>query len=228
MTLEETMRVLGEAGSEPTRRIYRRHGAGENVFGVKIADLQKLKKATGKDHALASHLWKTGNADAMMLATMIVDPKEMTESDLHSWAESIQYYVVADMFVRDVVTRSTHARRCMDIWRNSTREYVAQCGWDLVALAALNDKELPDAPFATAIERIEKGIASAPNRVRHAMNNALIAIGLRSDWLRTKALATASRIGKVNVDHGQTGCKTPDAAEYIAKTIAHRAKKAGA
>jgi 3-methyladenine DNA glycosylase AlkD len=116
----------------------------------------------------------------------------------------------------------------MDVWRNSPQEYVAQCGWDLVTLAALNDKDLPDTPFATTIERIEKGIRSAPNRVRHAMNNALIAIGLRSDSLRHKALAAASRIGKVNVDHGQTGCKTPDAAEYITKTIAHRAKKAGA
>ena len=32
------------------------------------------------------------------------------------------------------------------------------------------------------------------------------------------------KIGKVEVDHGQTSCKTPDAASYMAKVLAHRAK----
>ena len=39
------------------------------------------------------------------------------------------------------------------------------------------------------------------------------------------ATAAAKRIGKVDVDHGETGCKTPDAAPYIAKAAAHRKKK---
>ena len=38
-------------------------------------------------------------------------------------------------------------------------------------------------------------------------------------------LAAAKAIGKVTVDHGQTSCRTPDAAAYIAKTLAYRAKK---
>ena len=58
------------------------------------------------------------------------------------------------------------------------------------------------------------------------MNNALINIGVRNSALEKKAVAAAKRIGKVVVDHGETGCKTPDAASYIAKTLAHRRKKA--
>jgi hypothetical protein len=54
------------------------------------------------------------------------------------------------------------------------------------------------------------------------MNMALIAIGVRSAGLRKLALAAAKRIGKVEVDHGDTSCKTPDAAAYIAKTVDHR------
>jgi len=38
-------------------------------------------------------------------------------------------------------------------------------------------------------------------------------------------LAAAKRIGKVEVDHGETGCKTPDAAAYIRKVLDHRRKK---
>ena len=55
------------------------------------------------------------------------------------------------------------------------------------------------------------------------MNSAVIAIGSRSPQMRELALAAAARIGKVTVDHGQTGCQTPDAASYIRK-VAARAK----
>jgi hypothetical protein len=42
-------------------------------------------------------------------------------------------------------------------------------------------------------------------------------------------MAVAKAIGKVDVDHGETGCVTPDAVGYIAKLVAHKAgKKAGA
>jgi hypothetical protein len=50
------------------------------------------------------------------------------------------------------------------------------------------------------------------------MNGALISIGVRNPALEKKALAVAKKIGQVQVDHGQTSCQTPDAAEYIART----------
>ena len=38
--------------------------------------------------------------------------------------------------------------------------------------------------------------------------------------LKKEAIAAAGRIGKVEVDHGKTSCKTPDAAAYIKKASA--------
>ena len=49
------------------------------------------------------------------------------------------------------------------------------------------------------------------------MNGALISIGVFKPGLRKKAIAAANRIGKVDVDHGETSCKTPDAIPYIEK-----------
>ena len=48
-------------------------------------------------------------------------------------------------------------------------------------------------------------------------NSTLIAIGFRSHTLEKKALAVAKKIGVVEMDHGETNCKTPDAAAYILK-----------
>jgi hypothetical protein len=49
------------------------------------------------------------------------------------------------------------------------------------------------------------------------MNNALIAIGVCKQGLRQQAIASAKRIGKIEVDHGETNCKTPEAMSYIEK-----------
>jgi hypothetical protein len=58
------------------------------------------------------------------------------------------------------------------------------------------------------------------------MNNALINIGVRNPKLEKIAIAAAGRIGTVEVDHGETSCKTPEAVSYIKKTVAHNKKKA--
>ena len=57
------------------------------------------------------------------------------------------------------------------------------------------------------------------------MNAALIGIGIRNSKLQKKAEAAAKRIGKIEVDHGQTSCKTPDAIPYIRKTVERKTKK---
>ncbi len=41
-----------------------------------------------------------------------------------------------------------------------------------------------------------------------------------------KARAAAKKIGKVEVNHGQTSCQTPDAVVYMDKTLEHRKNQA--
>jgi 3-methyladenine DNA glycosylase AlkD len=58
---------------------------------------------------------------------------------------------------------------------------------------------------------------------RYAMNGAVIGIGNAA--LRRAATAAARRIGTVRVDHGDTGCTTPDAVAYIDKTWSRKAAR---
>jgi hypothetical protein len=69
---------------------------------------------------------------------------------------------------------------------------------------------------------IEKEIHRSPNWARRAMNGALISIGVAKPTLRKKAIDAAKRIGKVEVDHGETSCKTPEAVAYIDKASKRR------
>ena len=54
---------------------------------------------------------------------------------------------------------------------------------------------------------------------------ALIAIGIRNGPLEKIALEAAARIGSIEVDHKETGCKTPEAVSYIRQTRVGKREK---
>lgn len=224
MTLSQALTALRKAGTAQNRKVYERHGVLGEQFGVSFAELGKLKKQIGTAHELAKKLWATGNHDARVLATMVADPAAATSRDLDAWARDLDSYVIADALA-SFVMKTGRARRKYEAWRNRKAEFTSACGWNLLAGLALDeDAELEAKWLRTQLSMIAKEIHDRPNRVRHSMNQALIGIGVRGGAMEKAALAAAKKIGKVEVDHGQTSCKTPDAAAYIAKTLAHRAK----
>lgn len=226
MTCAEVMKQLESLGTEQNRKIYQRHGTGPNLFGVSFANLNKIAKKIKKDHALARELWATGNADARSLALLIADPAATTKAELDGWLKPVTYYLLPDLLVRHVASKTPFARELMTKWIASKQEYVQQAGWNMVAALAMNDGGLDDATLAGFVATIESRIHQAPNRARHAMSMALIAIGIRNAKLEKLAVAAAKRIGPVEVDHGETSCQTPDVVSYIQRTKAHRSRKA--
>ncbi|MGA9770942.1 MAG: DNA alkylation repair protein [Blastocatellia bacterium] len=227
MTIDETLAELKSLGSEQTRKTYKRHGVKGDMFGVSYASLGKLTKKIKVDHKLAEQLWATGNHDARVLATMIADPKQINDKLLEAWVKDLNAYVLTDALAR-LVSATPLARKKMEKWTKSGQEWISATGWQLLSFIAINDNELADDYFDDYLSLIESKIHTGKNRVRYAMNGALIAVGIRSPGLEKKALAVAKKIGVVTVDHGETGCKTPDAAEYIQKVKQKRRAASGA
>jgi hypothetical protein len=227
MDLAAAIERLEAAGTEQARKTYRRHGARDPVFGVSFAVLDKLAKEAKRDQALADGLWATGNFDCRLLACKVADPAVMTEAALDAWLADIDAYSLVDVFVGGIAARVPGVRDRADRWSASSRDWTAQGGWDLYARLALDDAMLGDTFFLGLLERIEAGIDTAGNRARHSMAMNLIAIGSRNVALRAAAEAAAGRIGKVVVDHGDTGCVTPAAVPYIAKIWNRKLAKAG-
>ena len=224
MKVEDVLKKLEDFGTEQNQKIYRRHGVSGEMFGVSYANLGKIAKEIKKDHELAGRLWETENHDAQILATMVADPKQFSSKEIDDWSKSLSNYVVTDAFAK-IVGQSEFAREKAEKWTDSGNEWLASLAWFLIAFLT-NDKNLSDAFFEPYLQTIETSIHNRQNRVRYAMNMALIAIGARNEFLQKQALIVANKIGRVEVDHGETGCKTPDAIEYILKTTEHRKKKA--
>lgn len=221
MNLTEATKTLESLGTTQNRKVYGRHGVTGERFGVSYANLGVLKKQIGVDHALAEQLWRTENHDARVLATMVADPRKITSSTLDAWAKDLDSYVITNA-LSSLVSRTSFARAKFIKWSRSRGEWIGSAGWEALAYLAGMDDELPDQFFIQQLGVIEREIENRLNRVRHAMNQALIAIGGRNATLRRRACAAARRIGPVAVDHGETGCKTPEAVGYIDKMWKHK------
>ena len=225
MHTKDVLTELERMGTAKIRKAYQRHGVADPVCGVSLGDLRVLRKKLGTDQELAQTLWKTNVFEARLLVTMIADPALITNALVGSWAKDLDNYILTDALA-SLVAKAPCARRKISTWTRSTNEWIARAGWSLVAHAAMEADDTSDAVYEAHLATIEHKIHDRKNRVKDAMNSALIAIGIRNDHLRELAIAAARRIGKVDVDHGETNCKTPDAEEYIEKTRRHYAARA--
>jgi 3-methyladenine DNA glycosylase AlkD len=213
-TVEQVLDELEQFGTEQNRKVYVRHGVGDNQFGVSFTNLQTLAKKYQRSQTLAEQLWNTGNHDARLLATMVADPEAVTSALAESWRKSLDNYVITDAFT-GLIAKTSLCRKKMERWSKMKAEWTSRAGFGLLAHLAMRDGTIANAFFVEYVDLIEREIHGRRNRTRDAMNSALIAIGIRNGELKRKAIAAAKRIGTVNVDHGDTGCQTPDAIEYI-------------
>ncbi len=223
--LQDTMTRLQSAGTAQNRKVYTRHGAAEPMFGVSYKDLGIIAKRLKTDHALAAELWESGNHDAQVLALRVADASAMTETRARRWLRAVDNYILAEG-LGGLLAQSPLAREFSDEWRDSPAEWPASVGWFIVACTAEQTDIWSADDLRALVTQIEAEIAERPNRVRHEMNGVLIAIGLRDESVRRMVLDAARRLGPTHVDHGETGCKTPDVAPYIGRTLAHREKMA--
>ncbi|WP_020533948.1 DNA alkylation repair protein [Flexithrix dorotheae] len=221
MTTQEVLSELESYADENTKNTLLKHGAKEPFFGVKVADLKKILKKTKKNHELSLALYDTGNSDAMYLAGLMADEKQITKAQLEDWVEKAYWYYLSEYTVPWVAAETPFGFGLGQQWIESERETIAAAGWATLAnYAAVNeDKDLDIEAYSELLDRVGEEVHQAQNRVRYAMNGFVIAIGSYISELTDKSKAIAKKIGKVNVEMGGTACKVPLASDYIQKVI---------
>jgi 3-methyladenine DNA glycosylase AlkD len=212
---------LKKKGSAQAQKTYARHGmAVENTFGVSIADLKSVAKKIKGQQQLACELFESGKMEAMYLAALVADGKLMTAKQLDQWAEqACSLRMIAEYSVPWVTVENPGGREMALKWMKSRKELVAAAGWRTYSgiVATTPDEALDLAEIERLLGTVVKDIGSAANRVRHAMNGFVIAVGCYVKPLAKQAKASAKQIGAVIVDVGDTDCKIPVATAYIEK-----------
>lgn len=225
MNAQAVLTELKRLGKPKTIEIYTRHGVTGPCYGVNYGDLKRLVKRIGRNQEVAAALWKSGVHDARVVATMIAEPEKMTRAEVEGWLAECANYPITDA-VAGVAAKMSGAVEMARSWVETDSEWTTAAGWNVVAASGAKGMLSRD-DVEGMLAKIQQGIHSQPNRTRHAMNNVLINIGGYQEALRPRVLAVVKAIGTVHVDHGETGCVTPDASAYIAKMVSRQRAKGG-
>ncbi len=220
-TVNEVMHSLQEYNSPSTKNTLMKHGAREPFYGVKVGDLKTIIKELKlkKEYQLALDLYNTGNSDAMYLAGLIVDEKKISKDDLRQWVKAAYWHMLHDYTVAWVAAESPHGLELGLEWIESPEETIASAGWATLAYWAQlrPNAELDLALYQQLLERVQKNIHQAQNRVRYTMNGFIIMVGSQFPALTEYCIELSESLGTIYVDMGGTSCKVPDAGEYIFK-----------
>jgi 3-methyladenine DNA glycosylase AlkD len=221
VTKKEVLEQLEAFGDERTKNTFLKHGAKEPLFGVKVGALKKILKKTKKNHALSLELYETGNSDAMYLAGLMADEKQITEAHLEDWVSKAYWYYLSEFTVPWLAAETDFGFELAKKWIESKEERVVSAGWATLSnFASIRpDEALDIEAYSQLLDRVAAEIGKAQNRVGYTMNGFVIAVGSYIPALTEKAQKIAAKIGKVSVEMGGTACKVPLASTYIQKVI---------
>jgi 3-methyladenine DNA glycosylase AlkD len=218
-SVQDILDELKPLASESYARILKSHGVRDPVLGVKVEYLKQIQKRIKTDYQLANDLFATGVYDAQYLAGLIADDARMTRRDLTRWLKTANSHVLCGFAVAWVAAGSPHGHDLALEWIDAKNPDTAATGWATLGgiVAVTDDADLDVPGLKRLLDRVGKTIHRQPDRVRYAMNNFVIAAGAYVRPLTAHAVSVAKRVGKVEVDMGDTACKVPDAAAYIDK-----------
>lgn len=219
MTKDEAMIYLKEHSNEQTKKIYISHGAEEPLYGVKLADLKELKKKIKTDHNLALELYKTGNSDAMYLAGLIEDPKEVSTEQMDEWVKAAYWDMLSQRCVAVVAAKTPFGFELASKWISRSEEQIVCAGYALYStlFTILDDSEINLEEVKNLLDKIADNIHSETILIQNSMNNFIIIGGIYIKPLHEYALEIAERIGKIKPVIAENNCNSQTAAEYLKK-----------
>jgi 3-methyladenine DNA glycosylase AlkD len=198
-SVEEVLEKL-EAKARPDQiEGMARYGmTAERRLGVAVPEMRKIAKEIGKDHPLALELWRTGIPEAMMVASMVDLPKEVTEEQMEAWVEDFNSWDLCDQVCMNLFEKTPLAWKKVLDWSQREEEFVKRAAFALIACLAWHNKEAADEAFIRLIPMIKEGATDERNFVKKAVSWALRNIGKRNPNLNRVALEAAKEIQQMD------------------------------
>ncbi|MBD3180894.1 DNA alkylation repair protein [Candidatus Poribacteria bacterium] len=164
------------------------------AYGISIPNLRKMARKIGKDHSLALKLWASDIHEAKILASMIDEPKEVSESQLEKWVTGFDNWEICDQCCMNLFEDiDTAYQKCFE-WSERSEEFVKRAGFVLMARLAVSDKKAEDCKFQQFFPVIKRESDDNRNYVKKAVNWALRQIGKRNRNLNKQAIKVAEEM----------------------------------
>jgi 3-methyladenine DNA glycosylase AlkD len=169
----------------------------DNTLGISLPVLREISKNLKKQsnrHALAKTLWKSNIHEAMILASMLADPKQFSAEEMDSWTLQFYSWDLCDQVCTNLFHKTPYYLEKAFAYSYHSEEFVKRCGFVLMVQYTVHHKKESDEMCLQFLKRIEEEAGDERNFVKKALNWCLRQIGKRNAFLHPHALAAAHRI----------------------------------
>ncbi|MBN1638362.1 MAG: DNA alkylation repair protein [Ignavibacteriales bacterium] len=172
--------------------------SSENRLGISIYTLREIAKEIPKSNKLAKELWKTGIAEARILASMVDKPEKVTNAQMEKWVKDFNSWDVCDQVCDNLFQWTKFVYQKIDEWAKRKEEFVMRAAFTLVACVAFHHKELSDEYFINLFPIIQNASTDERNFVKKAVNWAIRNIGKRNLKLNKEAIKFCKEFKKID------------------------------
>jgi len=168
----------------------------DHALGIPLSILRPYAKQIGTNHQLAIDLWDTRIHEARILATIIDDPKQVTEEQMEQWAAEFNSWDICDQCCLNLFDKTIYVHKKISEWTQRKEEFVKRAGFVLIVALAIHDKNAADDFFDQFFPPIKRENSDDRTYVKKAVNWALRSIGKRNLNLNEKSIEIANEIIK--------------------------------
>lgn len=195
----------------------------------KFGDIKKRGKEIRKDHDLALELWSTGAYYPRLLATLIFDKMQLTESVIEQLAADLQTHdekernQLGDWLLANQLTKARKLVKLMETWQENPSPVLRRFFWYHQARLRWTGRTPPPANSAELLDSLETNLAEEEPDVQWAMNFCAGQIGVFEPELRSRCIDLGETTGLYRDDPVAKNCTPSYLPEFIRIEVAKRA-----
>jgi 3-methyladenine DNA glycosylase AlkD len=123
-------------------------------WGVSIIDLREIARQFEPDHLLALKLWNKQWRETMILATLLDEPKLVTEEQIDFWTKTFENTEIAEQASANLWVKTKFAFVKAMEWCRGKKHIIRFTGLHLIGRLALTDKSAIDEMFEPFFEEL--------------------------------------------------------------------------
>ncbi len=155
-------------------------------WGVAIFELREMARDFEPDHLLAMKLWNKQWRETMILATLLDNPKEVSEEQMDFWTKSFENTEIAEQASTNLWVKSKFAFVKALEWCRGKKHVVRFTGIHLMGRLAITDKLAIDEMFEPFFEELP--VLAKDDKLFTPLYRAIIALGSRSKMLNEQCI----------------------------------------
>ncbi len=155
-------------------------------WGVSIIDLRDIARQFEPEHLLALKLWNKEWRETMILATLLDEPKLVTEEQMDFRTKSLENTEIAEQASANLFVKTKFAFIKALEWCRGKKNIIRFTGIHLMGRLAITEKSAIDEMFEPFFEELPT--LAKDEKLYTVLYRAILALGARSKYMNDQSI----------------------------------------